>query len=73
MRFHEWLDAERGRSTKVAEHFGVSLSAVSQWRTNGVPVDNILAVHKLTDGEVSLNEMLERPNGAERTGTGAQA
>lgn len=73
MRFHEWLDAERGRSTKVAEHFRVSLSAVSQWRTNGVPVDNIRAVHQLTGGEVSLDELLERPNGAERAGAGAQA
>lgn len=61
MDFPDWLDAERGRLKRVAEHFKVSPSAVSQWRSNGVPVDNILDVHKLTAGSVSVEAMLQRP------------
>lgn len=60
MRFDDWLDAERGRLTKVAAHFEVSPSAVSQWRVNGVPVDSMLALYEFTGKEVSLEEMLER-------------
>lgn len=61
MRFEDWLDAERGRLTRVAAHFQVSPSAVSQWRVNGVPVDSMLGLHEFTGKEVSLEEMLERP------------
>ena len=60
MRFEDWLDAERGRLTKVAAHFQVSPSAVSQWRVNGVPVNNIVALHELTEKAVSLEELLDR-------------
>lgn len=61
MRFDDWLDAERGRLKRVAEHFGVSPSAVSQWRANGVPVDNILPLHEFTGKEVSLEDLVTRP------------
>lgn len=61
MDFPNWLDAERGRQTRVAEHFNVTPSAVSQWRQNGVPPDNMLAVRDFTGGEVTLEEMLRRP------------
>lgn len=60
MGFDEWLDAERGRLKMVAEHFHVSSSAVSQWRTNGVPVDNMIPLREFTGMEVSLEEMLDR-------------
>lgn len=59
MRFNDWIEAERGRLTRVAEHFGVTPSAVSQWLSNGVPSDRMLAVRALTDGDVTLDEMLE--------------
>ena len=62
MNFGQWLDAERGRQSRVAERFCVSLSAVSQWRTNGVPRDRILDVHELTDREVSIEELLRPPS-----------
>jgi hypothetical protein len=65
MTFADWLDAERGRASEVAARFKVSISAVSQWRTNGVPTDNILEVHKLSDGAVSLEELLSRPGRAQ--------
>ena len=58
MDFGQWLDGERGRQTRVAEHFKVSLSAVSQWRTNGVPRDRILDVHEFTDRDVGIEELL---------------
>lgn len=61
MTFSEWLDAEYGRATKVAEHFGVSAQAVSLWRTNGVPRDRIIPMRDLTDGAVTLEELVERP------------
>jgi phage terminase Nu1 subunit (DNA packaging protein) len=75
MRFNDWLDAERGRASKVAEHFGVTLSAVSQWKTNGVPVEKMLGVHELTDREVSLEELLARdaPSQAHQAATHGQA
>jgi hypothetical protein len=58
MTLSEWLDAERGRPTLMAAHFNVSISAVTQWRTNGVPVDRMLDVRELTDGAISLDEMV---------------
>jgi hypothetical protein len=58
MTFIDWLDGERGRPTLVAAHFGVSISAITQWRTNGVPVDRMLEVRALSGGAVSLDEMV---------------
>jgi DNA-binding transcriptional regulator YdaS (Cro superfamily) len=58
MNFPSWLDADRGRLTAVAAHFGLSQSAVSQWRTNGVPPGRMKAVRDFTDGAVTLDEML---------------
>lgn len=42
----------------VARHFNVSPSAINQWRSNGVPRDRILAMFDLTNGDVSIEEML---------------
>ena len=33
----DWLDAERGRSTALAQHLEVSVSRVSQMADTGVP------------------------------------
>jgi hypothetical protein len=59
MTFSQWLDAQRGRATLVAEHFHVEKSAVTQWRTNGVPRKKMFAMRELTEGAVSLEEMVE--------------
>jgi hypothetical protein len=59
MTFPQWLDAQRGRATLIAEHFDISMSAITQWRTNGVPIDRMFAVRDLTHGAVSLEEMVE--------------
>jgi DNA-binding transcriptional regulator YdaS (Cro superfamily) len=61
MNFDQWLDKEEGRASRVATHFGVSRSAVSQWRKNGVPTSNMKGVRDLSGGEVSLEEMLPEP------------
>ncbi len=58
MDLHTWLDAERGRLSAMASHFQVTVSAVSQWRTKGVPIDRMRAVRDYTDGQVTLEEML---------------
>ncbi len=57
MMFSTWLDAEKGRTKAVAEHFGRTPSAISQWR-DGVPPKRMLEVVALTDGAVSIEEML---------------
>lgn len=59
--FPAWLDAEQGRATRIAEHFKVTRSAVSQWRTNGIPVHYILDLHALIGGDVPLDALVRRP------------
>jgi DNA-binding transcriptional regulator YdaS (Cro superfamily) len=63
MDFISWLDAEegRGRLTALASHFGLTQSAVSQWRVNGVPPGRMKAVRDFTGGVVTLEEMLPDP------------
>lgn len=58
MDFPAWLDADRGRTAALALHFRLTQSAVSQWRTNGVPLHRMKAVREFTAGEVSLEEMV---------------
>ncbi len=58
MRFPDWLDADPPRQRKVAKHFGLTVSAISQWRTNGVPRGRMLSVRKLSKGAVTLDEMV---------------
>jgi hypothetical protein len=63
MTLSEWLDQEIGRPTRTAEHFGVSRSAVSQWRKIGVPRKFMLGVRDYSRGAVTLEEMVahQRP------------
>jgi DNA-binding transcriptional regulator YdaS (Cro superfamily) len=63
MKLTEWLDAEVGRLNKVAKKFDVTKSAVSQWRTNGVPKEHMLSLRDFTKGKVTLQEMLEESHG----------
>ena len=62
MTLIEWLDADRGRLTALAAYFGLTQSAVSQWRTNGVPIGRMKAVREYTRGAVTLEEMLPDPS-----------
>lgn len=65
MNFSQWLDEEEGRLTAVAAHFKVTKSAVSQWRTKGIPSDRMMDVRGLTAGRVSLEEMLAPSSSSE--------
>lgn len=58
MKFPEWLDAEIGRQKRLADALGKTSAAISQWRTNGVPVDLMMYVVEFTGGAVSLEEMV---------------
>ncbi len=58
MKLNTWLEAEKGRLTALADHFNLTPSAVSQWKTNGVPRDKLRAVRDWTDGAVELEDML---------------
>lgn len=64
MTFDQWLGAERGRLAATAAHFDVSMSAVSQWRLNGVPLDRMRDVVAWTDEEVTLEEMVPESKAA---------
>jgi len=66
MDLNTWLDEERGRMSAMAAHFGVTVSAVSQWRANGVPIDRMKAVRDYTGGTVSLDEMIPEPDQPQR-------
>jgi hypothetical protein len=58
MDFTSWLEAEKGRATALALHFGKTPAAISQWKNNGVPVALMKAVRDFTGGAVTLEEMV---------------
>ena len=62
MTFTEWLEAESGRAAAVAEYFGKTPAAISQWKANGVPVRLMKEVRALTGRAVSLDEMVPEPD-----------
>lgn len=58
MDLNTWLEAEKGRLTALARDRGKTQGAISQWKTNGVPVGEMKAVRDFTRGAVSLDEMV---------------
>jgi DNA-binding transcriptional regulator YdaS (Cro superfamily) len=58
MDLHQWLDAEEGRAKWLAESLGVSKSAVSNWRLQGVPMLHMERIEALTAGAVRPDSML---------------
>lgn len=63
MKFTEWLDAEPGRNKVVAEHFGLTPSAITHWR-RAVPRSRMRELHALTEGLVDFAGMLPKARGA---------
>lgn len=61
MRLKDWLDAERGRYSALADALDVTLSRVSQMARDGVPKAHLIAVRDFTGGAVSIEEMLSPP------------
>lgn len=58
MDLKTWLESEKGRGALLAGHFDLTPSAVSQWKTNGVPLSLMKAVRDFTGGAVTLEEMV---------------
>lgn len=61
MTLKEWLEAEKGRSAALANRFGKTPGAVSQWKTNGVPLGLMKSVRDYTGNAVTLEEMIPEP------------
>lgn len=57
-----WLAEERGRAVALAAHLGVGKARVSQMASDGVPKRYMLKVRDFTNGEVSLESMLQGPS-----------
>ena len=55
MRLDEWLDAERGRTMKLARDIGRPPAMVSQWKLGLRPVSpkDAIAIERATNGEVT--------------------
>lgn len=62
MKFDQWVESEKGRVSRVAQFFGVTPAAISQWKTAGVPVAHMKSVVYLSHGAVTLDEMVPEPN-----------
>ena len=64
MNLTQWLEAEGGRPTALAAHCGITCAAVSQWKTNGVPLHHVRRVASFTSGDVPelllISQILER-------------
>lgn len=67
MNITVWLEAEKGRAAALAAHFGKTPAAVSQWKTNGVPLALMKPVRDFTGGAVTLEEMVPDPNSGTTT------
>ena len=67
MELTDWLEAEKGRSAALAAHFGKTPAAISQWKSNGVPVGLMKAVRDFTKNEVTLEDMVPDLSAAEPT------
>jgi DNA-binding transcriptional regulator YdaS (Cro superfamily) len=61
MELHTWLDKpkNKGKTTWLADQLGLTKSAVSQWRANGVPMPYMMAIEQLTGGAVKQGAMLK--------------
>jgi len=60
MKLHQWLDSEVGRTTAMAAHFDVTVSAITQWRDQ-VPPRRMREVRDFTEGAVDFDDMLPGP------------
>ena len=58
MELKTWLKAETGRATALADHCGVTVAAVSQWQSAGVPMRHVRAVAEFSAHKVTVDEMV---------------
>ena len=57
MNLTQWLETLPGRQKALADHFGITESAVSQWGANGVPVNRMAEVVAFSKGEVQIEAL----------------
>lgn len=57
MNLNIWLDNETGRTKAMAEHFGVTMGAITQWRVKA-PIKRVREISDFTGGEVTITELL---------------
>lgn len=60
MDLHLWLDKQKGRARDLSLHLGVSKTAVSLWRANGIPLQHMPKIVEFTKGAVSIEDMAMR-------------
>ena len=48
-----------GTNGELARKFDITREAVRQWKKKGIPTDRALEIHKLTSGEISVDEILK--------------
>jgi len=58
MRFGEWFEKNRIKARELAASFPVTVSAVHQWATDGVPIVRMAGVEKFTRRAVCINDMV---------------
>lgn len=59
MKLKTWLDAERGRATALAAHLQLSSGRISQMADSGVPPKYMLSIRDFTNGEVTLEALVQ--------------
>ena len=59
MRFAEWFKKQDGATAKaLAESFPVTVPALYQWMTDGVPVGRMEGVEEFSKRAVSIHDMV---------------
>ncbi|AFU18670.1 MULTISPECIES: transcriptional regulator [Actinobacillus] len=46
-----------GGQAELAKHFGISMRAVSKWGSNRVPAEHCPEIERLTNGEVTCEQL----------------
>lgn len=72
MNLKTWLKAKPGRATALAKRLGVTCGRITQIADDGVPLKHMSKIISVTDGAVTLEEMVfnrQTPRTARHTET----
>lgn len=58
MNLKNWLNAEKGRATALAQRLGVTCGRITQIADDGVPLKYMMEIISVTEGAVTLEEMV---------------
>jgi hypothetical protein len=73
MELHQWLDENPGKAAWLAAQLGRSKTAVSLWRSEGVPLPLIPRISALTKRAVGEDDMLRHAMRCKATPSAEQA